>query len=184
VNKVLVYLAPGFEEIEAVTIIDLLRRAEIDVTVAGLEEGAITGSHDIKVLADLNYENVDPNEFDYLILPGGQPGTNNLKNNQKVLNSIKLFMKDNKLIGAICAAPTVLQEAGILDNKKVTSYPSEKQVFDSSIYDESPVVKDDNIITSRGVGTAIDFTLDLIGEIKGNEVKQKTAKKILWKINK
>jgi len=184
VDKVLVYLAPGFEEIEAVTIIDLLRRAEIEVTVAGLEEGAITGSHGITLLADLNYENVDPNEFDYLILPGGQPGTNNLKNNQKVINSVKMFMQDNKLIGAICAAPIVLQEAGILNNKKVTSYPSEKEVFNSSVYEESPVVKDDNIITSRGVGTAIDFALDLIGEIKGDDSKRETAEKILWEIKK
>jgi 4-methyl-5(b-hydroxyethyl)-thiazole monophosphate biosynthesis len=183
-NKVLVYLAPGFEEIEAVTIIDLLRRADVAVTVAGLEEGSIKGSHGISILADVNYETINPEKYDYLVLPGGQPGTNNLKNNKKVLDSVRRFQKENKLIGAICAAPTVLQEAGILDNKKVTSYPSEKEAFNSSIYETSSVVKDDNIITSRGVGTALDFALDLIGEIKGEDAKQDIASKILYEIKK
>jgi len=182
VSKALVYLSPGFEEIEAVTIIDLLRRAKIEVVIAGLDKGPVSGSHNISILSDMFHEDVDPDEFDLLVLPGGQPGTNNLKNDQKVLESIKKFKRDNKLIGAICAAPTVLWEAGILENKKVTSYPSEKDTFSSSIYEESPVVKDDNIITSRGVGTAIDFALDLIGEIKGDAVKRETADKILWKI--
>lgn len=181
-NKVLIYLAPGFEEIEAVTIIDLLRRANIDVVVAGLEERYITGSHGIRISTDLYYEDIDPEEYDYLVLPGGQPGTNNLKKNLKVLELIKKFMEDNKLIGAICAAPTVLWEAGILENKRVTSYPSEKIVFSSAVYEESSVVKDGNIITSRGVGTAIEFALDLIGEIKGDSVKKETADNILWKI--
>jgi 4-methyl-5(b-hydroxyethyl)-thiazole monophosphate biosynthesis len=181
-NRVLVYLAPGFEEIEAVTVIDLLRRADIDVTVAGLEEGSVTGSHGISIHSDVYYESINPDDFDYMVLPGGQPGTNNLKKNQKVLDSLKKFQKENKLIGAICAAPTVLQEAGILNGKKVTSYPSEEKVFHSSEYQPSPVVKDENIITSRGVGTAIDFALDLIGEIKGEKVKQETAVRILYKV--
>jgi len=181
-KKVLVYLAPGFEEIEAVTIIDLLRRANIEVTVAGINEKVVTGSHGITVISDISLEQVDPAEYDYLVLPGGQPGTNNLKNNTKVLESIKNFMQDNKLIGAICAAPTVLFQAGILEKRRITSYPSEKAVFTSAVYEESSVVKDGNIITSRGVGTAIDFTLDLIGEIKGDDVKRETADKILYEI--
>lgn len=183
-NRVLLYLAPGFEEIEAVTIIDLLRRADIDVTVAGLEDGFITGSHGISILSDIYYEKIDLGDYDYLVLPGGQPGTNNLRKNRKVLETVKKFMKDKKLIGAICAAPLVLEEAGVLKNKKITSYPSEKDVFKSAVYIESSVVKDSNIITSRGVGTAIDFALKLIGEIKGDNSKQKTAGKILWEINK
>jgi len=181
-NGVLIYLAPGFEEIEAVTIIDLLRRADIDVTVAGLEEGAVTGSHGISIQSDVYYEDINPDEFDYMVLPGGQPGTNNLKQNLKVLDSLKKFRTENKLIGAICAAPIVLHEAGILEGKKVTSYPSEEKVFNTSIYQSSAVVKDDNIITSRGVGTAIDFALDLIGEIKGEKVKQETAARILYEL--
>ena len=89
-------------------------------------------------------------------------------------------MKNDKRIGAICAAPIVLQEAGVLNHKRVTSYPSEKAVFKSAMYEESRVVKDGNIITSRSAGTAIDFALNLIGEIKGQKIKQETAKRILW----
>jgi len=178
---VLVYLAPGFEEIEAVTIIDLLRRANIEVTVAGLEHHSVVGSHGITVMTDIYYKAVDPNEYNFLVLPGGQPGADNLKKDQIVLETIRDFQMKNKLIGAICAAPTILWEAGILENKKITSYPSEKTVFKTAVYEESSVVKDDNIITSRGVGTAIDFALALIGEIKGDDVKRETAEKILWK---
>ena len=179
-HKVLIYLAPGFEELEAVTIIDLLRRAGVDVTIAGLEREAVTGSHEITILCDIYYENVDTDDFDYLILPGGQPGTNNLKSDKRVLEIVRKFDRDNKIIGAICAAPTVLHEAGILNNVRVTSYPSEKNIFDPSLYDEDHVVSDGNIVTSRGVGTAIDFTLDIIGKIKGNDVKLQTAERILW----
>jgi 4-methyl-5(b-hydroxyethyl)-thiazole monophosphate biosynthesis len=179
-DKVLIYLAPGFEELEAVTIIDLLRRAGVDVTIAGLEREAVTGSHEITIACDAFYEDVDADDFDYLILPGGQPGTNNLKSDKHILEIVRKFDSDNKIIGAICAAPTVLHEAGILNNVKVTSYPSEKNVFNPSLYEENYVVTDGNIVTSRGVGTAIDFTLDIIGKIKGNEVKIQTAERILW----
>ena len=178
----MVYLAPGFEEIEAVTIIDLLRRANIEVTVAGIKDKSVRGAHGITILSDIYDKEVEPDDYDYLVLPGGQPGTDNLKKNKYIIELIKKFKHENKLIAAICAAPTVLLEAGILESKRVTSYPSEKHLFASSIYEESPVVKDGNIITSQGVGTAIDFALDLIGEIKGSEVKRETADKILYKI--
>jgi 4-methyl-5(b-hydroxyethyl)-thiazole monophosphate biosynthesis len=179
-NKVLVFLAAGFEEIEAVTIIDLLRRAAIDVTVAGLEKEKVTGSHGITILCDRFYQEVDAQDFDYLILPGGQPGTNNLKNDEHVIDIIRDFARNNKLIGAICAAPTILLKAGVLKNRTVTSYPSERDAFVASTYREENVVSDKNIITSRGVGTAIEFALDLIGLIKGAETKKETAGRILW----
>jgi 4-methyl-5(b-hydroxyethyl)-thiazole monophosphate biosynthesis len=180
--RILVYLAPGFEEIEAVTIIDLLRRADIDVTVAGLEQNTVTGSHGITVKCDAFYQDINPDDFDYLILPGGQPGTNNLKNDARVKAALQSFERKNKIIGAICAAPTVLQEAGVLNNKRLTCYPSEKGKFEAALYREDKVVSDGNIITSRGVGTAIDFALDLIGKIKGGQTKQEIAERILWKI--
>ena len=179
-GRVLMFLAPGFEEIEAVTIIDLLRRAGIDITIAGLEKDRVTGSHDITIACDAFYENVNADDYDYLILPGGQPGTNNLKKNQQVLETIRRFDRKKKIIAAICAAPTVLQTAGILNSIRVTSYPSEKNVFDPSRYEEDDVVSDGNIITSRGVGTAVDFALNIIGKIKGNAIKLQTAERILW----
>jgi len=180
-SKVLVLLSPGFEEIEAVTIIDILRRADIEVLVAGLEKDLVTGSHNISIKCDQYYRDVKIDEFEFLVLPGGQPGTNNLKSNQKVIEWLQKFSNDNKIIAAICAAPTVLAKANILENIKVTSYPSEKSIFDSDFYSEEKVVQDKNVITSRGVGTAIDFSLKLVEIIKGENTKDDLSLKILWR---
>jgi 4-methyl-5(b-hydroxyethyl)-thiazole monophosphate biosynthesis len=179
-SQVLVCLAPGFEEIEAITIIDLLRRAEIDVTIAGLEKGAITGSHNISVESDIFIDEIKSDQYDMVVLPGGQPGTNNLKASNKVLAIVKDFREKNKYIGAICAAPTVLAKAEILENTSVTSYPAEKSVFDKTDYKETNVVRDGKMITSRGVGTAIEFALELVEILKGVEVRKNLSEKILW----
>ncbi len=178
--KALVILAPGFEEIEAITIIDLLRRANIEVTVAGLTNGAITGSHQITVVPDTDIERVNHAEFDVLILPGGQPGTNNLKANSTLIEWIKERSAQNKKLAAICAAPTVLHAANITKKLKLTSYPSEKSVFTDSHYLEQPVVKDGNVITSRGVGTAIPFALRLIEELTDHQTAREVAQRILF----
>ena len=176
----LVILAPGFEEIEAITIIDLLRRAKIDVTVAGLTEGPITGSHAITVVPDASIDQVNHQHFDVLILPGGQPGTNNLKTNSKLLSWIQERFDRGQKLAAICAAPTVFHAAGITKNLKLTSYPSEKEVFKDSHYLEQPVVKDGQVITSRGVGTAIPFALSLIEELKDKQTAKTIAERILF----
>ena len=178
--KALVILAPGFEEIEAITIIDLLRRAEIEVTVSGLTAGNITGSHEITIVPDTDLQNVNHQEYDLLILPGGQPGTNNLKANPTVLNWVRERFIDSKKLAAICAAPTVFQAAGIAKNLKLTSYPAEKEVFKESTYLEQPVVIDGQVITSRGVGTAIPFALRLIEELKDRQTAQQVAQRILY----
>jgi len=179
-KRVLMYLAPGFEEIETVTVIDLLRRAEIDVTVASLTEGVVTGAHGIRLTGDVYYKKIKPEDFEVLVLPGGQPGTENLKKDPQVLETVRSFNKAGKQIAAICAAPTVLAEAGILRDKRITSYPSEKLVFTDSVYLDDLVVKDGNLLTSRGVGTAIDFALDLIAWIRGEKLKEDISKIILW----
>ncbi len=172
-----VILSPGFEEIEAVTIIDILRRGGVEVTVAGLEEGLIKGSHGIPIKADVYYRNIEGSSFDMLILPGGQPGTENLKKDAHLLKWVEECFRHNGKIAAICAAPTVLQKAGVAKGLKITSYPTEKLNFTDSDYREESVVKDGNIITSRGVGTAIEFSLALVSELcgveKANEVKEK-----------
>jgi 4-methyl-5(b-hydroxyethyl)-thiazole monophosphate biosynthesis len=177
--SVLAILAEGFEEIEAVTIIDLLRRADIQVTVAGLGAQKITGSHQIIIQCDVQLEDVNTDQFTHLFLPGGQPGSTNLKNNKTVLEFIRSFNKSQKTIGAICAAPTVLHEAGIVKNRKITSFPAEKEIFVDSIYMEEDIVHDGNIITSRGVGTAIKFALYMIGIIAGNKTSRELAQRIL-----
>jgi 4-methyl-5(b-hydroxyethyl)-thiazole monophosphate biosynthesis len=179
-NKVLLILARGFEEIEAITAIDILRRAGIETTVAGLDSELITGSHNIPIKCDTILAEVDQQEYSHLVLPGGQPGTNNLKDDDRVLQLITDFNRQNKVVAAICAAPTVLQAAGILAGKRITSYPAERQNFISSNYADDKVVQDNNIITSRGVGTAIDFALTLVENIKGREIRRNIAEKILW----
>ncbi len=180
-SKVIIIIAPGFEEIEAVTIIDLLRRGGVNVTVAGLERLVIKGSHDISIIPDVFYKDVKADDFDMLILPGGQPGTNNLKSNQDVLHLVKKFFSSRKKLAAICAAPAVLNAAGITNNLKLTSYPSEKSSLKNSIYLENNVVKDKNVITSRGIGTAIEFSLKLIEELEGPDAAENVRKKILFK---
>ena len=179
-SKVLVFLAPGFEEIEAVTIIDILCRGEIKVVVAGLEKESVTGSHNISIKCDIFYKDLNIDEFDFLVLPGGQPGTNNLKANPTIIEWLKKFNNEKKMIGAICAAPIVLKEANIINSIKITSYPAEMKNFDTENYSEQNVVKDKNIITSRGVGTAIEFALELVNSIKGKNVRDDIAAKILW----
>lgn len=179
-KKALVLLAPGFEEIEAVTIIDILRRAQIKVTVASLQQDLVTGSHDITIKPDIFYRDVDHNDFDILILPGGLPGSINLKNDPLVLNWIKTRFEGGQKLAAICAAPTVFHAAGITDNLKITSHPSEKNVFLSSDYSADSVVVNGSVITSRGVGTAIDFALELVAELTDKDVATDIRKKILY----
>ena len=177
---VLTLLAPGFEEIEAITVIDLLRRAGIKVTIAGLEKESVTGSHDITVKTDRYYREIDPDMYDALFLPGGQPGTNNLKREPVILKWVSDFYASGRLVTAICAAPTVLLETGIIKGKRVTSYPGEKEKFNQSTYLEEPVVEDGTIITSRGVGTAIPFALHLVSRLKDQETSGILAKRIVF----
>lgn len=177
----LVLLAPGFEEIEAVTIIDLLRRARIKVTVAGLQKESVKGSHDIVLKPDVYYKEVNHRSFDVLILPGGQPGSSNLKADAQILNWIQERHLQGQRLAAICAAPTVFHAAGITKGLRLTSYPSEKEVFTDSRYVEENVVKDGGIITSRGVGTAIEFSLKLIEELQGADTAKDVAERILYK---
>ncbi len=180
-SSALVLLSPGFEEIEAVTIIDLLRRGDIEVTVAGLQKEWVGGSHHIAIRPDVYYLNVNPNDFDWLILPGGQPGTNHLKEDSHVLQWVKQRFGSEKKLAAICAAPTVFATAGIADGLKLTSYPSEREIFKNSRYLEESVVRDGNILTSRGVGTAIEFSLALIADLKGKEKADEVRRRILYR---
>ena len=180
--KILTLLAPGFEETEAVTVIDLLRRAGIEtITAAITADTRVTGSHNIIIVADVTLDGLNPDVFDGVFLPGGQPGSNNLKKDERVLNLLKSFYIKKKWISAICAAPLVLQAAGILKDRRFTSYPGEKESFHDGAYTEMAVVTDGNLITSRGVGTAIDFALSLVEILSGKENRTRLAARILWK---
>ncbi len=170
---VLVPLANGCEELEAVTIIDLLRRAEIDVTTAGLEEGVITASRGVRLLPDTTLDDALVRDYDMVILPGGLPGVDHLDQDPRLQFLLKNMNSEGKLIAAICAAPKVLANAGLLENKSATSYPGVLDQIDlpGTNYTGDAVTKDGNIITSRGPGTAMDFALVLIEELVGKETR-------------
>jgi len=170
VKRVLVPLAPGFEEIEAVTIIDVLRRAGIEVTVAGTSPSPLQGSRGIRVVADLSLDQVDQADFDMIAIPGGSQGVENLKKHPQLLALLGEFTARSKYIGAICAAPSLLSEAGLLCGKQVTSHPSVKaQVAKTALYSDERVVVDGKIVTSRGPGTAMEFALKLVELLMGKE---------------
>jgi 4-methyl-5(b-hydroxyethyl)-thiazole monophosphate biosynthesis len=155
--KIVVLLAEGFEESEAIIPIDVWRRAGFDVVTMALHDKLVVSSHRIPVMADVNF---DPEaEFDVLFLPGGGVGTENLRNDPRVIDLVIRAQEGHKWLTAICAAPTVLGAAGVLHNKWVTSHPSMKdsETLQGALYREDPVVIDGKFITSRGVGTALTF---------------------------
>lgn len=168
-KKVLVALAPGFEEIETITVVDILRRAGARVVLAATIEGPVEGSRGVTVLPDTLIDQVDDREFDLVVLPGGQPGTENLQNSETVMTIIQNMHQSHKLIAAICAAPTILYSAGILKNTAVTSHPSVKVQLEGINYSEERVVVDGNIVTSRSPGTALEFALKLAEILFGTD---------------
>ena len=182
-KKIGVFLAEGFEEIEGLTVVDILRRAGLDVvTISIMRKKEISGSHKICVIADALYEEVDFSELDGVILPGGMPGTTNLGNHDGVNEIIKAFAGEGKLVAAICAAPSVLGQAGLLNGKKAACYPGfeDKLTGAQVAYDE--VVEDGNVITSRGMGTAIPFALSLTAYLINEQASKELAKKIIFRI--
>jgi 4-methyl-5(b-hydroxyethyl)-thiazole monophosphate biosynthesis len=167
--KVVILFAEGFEEVEAVAIVDVLRRAEIDVTIAGLRQGPVTSARRVRVLPDTVIDTIRTEDFDMIVLPGGQPGSDNLNNDARVRRLITEFHAKGKLTGAICAAPYVLANAGILEGKHVTSYPTYRDRLGKVVYEEQTVVEDGNVMTSRGPGTALCFGLSIVAKLVGKE---------------
>ncbi|MGN0332189.1 MAG: DJ-1 family glyoxalase III [Lachnospiraceae bacterium] len=179
--KVSVLLADGFEEIEALTVVDLLRRAQIYVgTVSIMEDYVVHGAHGINVQAEDLFEEVNFADVDVIVLPGGMPGTTNLKEHEGVKRVVLDFAEKGKTLAAICAAPTVLGELGLLKGKRITCYPSVETEIQGAVITKTPVAVDGNIITSRGVGTAIDFALELIAVLVGRERALKVAESIVY----
>ena len=162
-SKAVVVLAEGFEEIEAVTPVDVLRRAGVDVVVAGLGRKKVTGSHGITLTADIRVKEI-PDDIDALILPGGLPGAENLAACDALTTLIQTMNANGKIVAAICASPAyVLAPAGVLDGRKATCYPGCEDRFpETTSHFEDNVVRDGNIITSRGPGTALEFSLKLV----------------------
>lgn len=165
--SVLVPLAEGFEEIEAVSIIDVLRRGGVEVTTAYLFNREVNGANGITVLANMSISDVVAEEYDMMVLPGGMPGAEHLKEDERVQKLLKEFDAKGKKVGAICAAPIALEAAGVL-KEGYTCYPSyEEQIETGGFTDEYKVVESGNVITSRGPGTAICFGLAIVRELVG-----------------
>jgi 4-methyl-5(b-hydroxyethyl)-thiazole monophosphate biosynthesis len=177
--KVLMPIALGFEEVEALAVVDLLRRAGIEVVMAGLQPGPITGAHSISIIPETTLDTVTSAAFDMLVLPGGQPGTDNLNADSRIHALLKDFAAKDKWIGAICAAPSILANAGMLHGKRATCYPTYRERLNGAIYEDTPVVCDGFIITSQGVGTAISFGLELTVRLAGSPTSEAVAKAIL-----
>jgi 4-methyl-5(b-hydroxyethyl)-thiazole monophosphate biosynthesis len=176
-SKVVLVLAEGFEEIEAVTAIDVLRRAGVQVTIAGLEAGAVRGSHDIAIVAERPIDGVSAANFDALLLPGGMPGAAHLRDDARVKALVQAFAGAGKLCAAICAAPIALEAAGVLAGRRATSYPGFE--LPSASYVNENVVTDGNLVTSRGVGTALEFALTLVERLVDAETAAQLRQRML-----
>lgn len=175
-KRVLCLLADGFEEIETVTPVDLLRRAGVEVVMASLRGGAVTGRCGIRIEADAALAGVVPETFDLLLIPGG-PAVGELRSDGRAAALARGFDRAGKTVAAICAAPLVLKDAGLLENRSFTAH--------SAVHDELPgvssarLVADGNLITSRGAGTALDFGLALVGRLLGEPAADQVAAEIL-----
>jgi len=177
--KIALILADGFEEIEALATADILRRAKADVFIAGLKEGPVLSARGVKILPDGLIDSVSADSFDALVLPGGQPGADNLNADKRVAELLYDFNAKNKLICAICAAPYILAEKGLLKGRKATCFPSYAEVLGES-YVEKKVVEDGNIITSRGPATAPDFAFAIVDRLVDKRITDTLRKAMLY----
>lgn len=179
-KKVAVFLANGFEEIEALATVDILRRAGIPVqTVSITDDLMVLGAHNITVLADTLYNNIDFSELDVLVLPGGGVGAENLNKHEKLKKHLSKFVSENKQVAAICAAPAVLGGLGLLKDKEATCYPGFESKLTGAITSGKKVVVSDNITTGKGPGLVFDFALQLVENIAGVESRNKVAEGLL-----
>ena len=159
---VYVFLAQGFEEIEALAVVDVLRRAELEVKTVGVTGEIVGGSHGIVVACDTVEGVIDPSAAELIVLPGGIPGTLNLEKSDVVKEAIRSAMVDNRYVGAICAAPSILGHMGYLDEREITCYPGFESQMPKAYYTGEQVVVSDNIIMGKGAGAAVDFALKLV----------------------
>ena len=179
---VLLYLADGFEEVEAITVYDLLKRAEIDVrTVSIMEQREVEAAHGLKIYADVLFDDADPEECEMMVLPGGMPGAKYLSKHEGLVAQLGSFIENDKWVAAICAAPAlVLNGNGLIAGKRATCFPGMKAKMDGTEYLEDTVVVDGKIITSRAPATAMAFGLEIIRQLKGEEVYQDVAEGLLF----
>ncbi len=176
------FLADGFEEIEALTPVDILRRSGKDITTVGVSGKTVTGAHGITVTADVTINGVspDPDNVDMLILPGGMPGTKNLGSCEKLNSLLRNAFSAGKYIAAICAAPSIPGQLGLLEGKRATCYPGFEKYLSGAVCTEDRVVVDGNMITSRGMGTALDFALTLVSLLDSKEEADRISSSVIY----
>jgi 4-methyl-5(b-hydroxyethyl)-thiazole monophosphate biosynthesis len=181
VKKVLIPLAQGCEELEAVTIIDLMRRAGIEVITAGLDDKVVTASRGVRLLPDVQLDEVMEQEFDMLVLPGGLPGADHLDADRRIHALLKRMSEGGRYTAAICAAPKVLAHAGLLNGTAATGYPGvlDSMELPTTEISQDAVVIDGKVVTSRGPGTAMEFALTLIAQLLGEEKRHEVEQALV-----
>lgn len=172
-TKVLVPLADGCEELEAVTIVDLLRRAGVEVVTAGLKPGIVKASRGVQLVPDVTLDVALQDDYDMVVLPGGMPGAANLKDDARIIALLQKTAAAGRYTAAICAAPMVLAEAGVLEGRQATSYPGFLDGLPGVTASAAAVVQDGKVLTSRGPGTAMDFALALVEALTGAENRRR-----------
>lgn len=179
--KVAVFFAPGYEEIEALTVVDILRRAKITTDMISAGDGiTVTGSHDIEIRMDKMLSGNEADEYDVIVLPGGLPGTTNLEKNETLMKILDSFYESGKLVAAICAAPSILGHRDMLNGKCACCYPGFEDELEGAEITDEAVCRDGNIITSRGMGCALDFALEILATLSSAEAADEMADKILY----
>lgn len=181
-KKAVIFLANGFEDIEALATVDILRRGGVDVTIAGVTGEIVTSSHNLKVVADKTIENIKASDYDAVICPGGMPGATNLRDNSLVLDIVKDAYNSGKIVAAICAAPMVLDRAEILKGKDFTMYPGMESYAPSGKYHNNKfVVKDGSVITGAGPAATFEYAFEILANLQGREIANQVAQGMLLK---
>ena len=181
-KKIGIFFGAGYEEIEALTVVDLCRRSGIDISMVSITgEKMVTGSHGISVEMDQQFEEVDFESLDMIVLPGGMPGTKNLEAHQGLMEQVDAFYNAGKFVAAICAAPSIFGHRGIVKGRKACCYPGFEADLEGAEVCYDSVSVSDHVITSRGMGCAIDFSLAIITVLLGSEEAESKAKSIIYK---
>lgn len=181
-KKAVVFLADGFEDIEALAPVDVLRRGGVDVTIAGVTGMQVVSSHNVKVMADKDVKDIKADDYDAFICPGGMPGATNLRDSSIVTDIIIDAYNKEKIVSAICAAPMVLDKAGVLAGKEFTMYPGMQNYAPSGRYiNNEYVVKDGKVITGAGPAAAFEYAFNLLAELQGEEITSQVAEGMLFK---
>ena len=178
-KKVVLFFANGTEEIEALTALDLLRRAGADVTLAGVGGKELTGSHDIRITADIDASEISSFDYDMAVVPGGMPGTLHMDGNAVVEKMLAEVNRNGGFLAAICAAPLVLGKRGYLKNKEAICYPGFESYLEGAVLSQNRVCRDGNVITAAGAGVALDFALALILALYGEEKEKQIRASVL-----